>query len=192
MNCFPELPDGYNEIFSINLQKDKKAALKVNGLALGIALILCIVGYFIVPISALFDFNQGLGIYIIRFLVLLAGVIVYMLLHELVHGITMKHFGAKSVKYGFTGMYAFAGCEDFFSKKPYIIIALAPVVVWGIVLLIINIFVPEPWFWVVYFIQVSNISGAAGDIYVTYKFCKMPEDILIRDIGVSMKVYSRK
>lgn len=63
MNCFPELPDGYNEIFSINLQKDKKAALKVNGLALGIALILCIIGHFIVPISALFDFNQGLGIY---------------------------------------------------------------------------------------------------------------------------------
>lgn len=192
MNCFPELPDGYNEIFSINLQKDKKAALKVNGLALGIALILCIVGHFIVPISALFDFNQGLGIYIIRFLVLLAGVIVYMLLHELVHGITMKHFGAQKIKYGFTGMYAFAGCADFFCKKPYIIIALAPVVVWGLVLLIINCFVSGPWFWVVYFIQVNNISGAAGDIYVTYKFSKMPEDILVRDVGVSMTVYSRQ
>ena len=64
-------------------------------------------------------------------------------------------------------------------------------VVWGAVLLAINCLVGESWFWVVYFIQVTNLSGAAGDIYVTYKFSKMPEDILIRDVGVSMTVYSR-
>lgn len=192
MNCFSELPEGFREIFSINLQKDKKAALLVNGIGLGIALILCIIGHFIVPIGSLFDLSQGALAYIARFLVLLAGVIVYIFLHELVHGITMKHFGAQKIKYGFTGLYAFAGCEDFFCKKPYIIIALAPVIVWGVVLLIINCFVSGPWFWVVYFIQVSNISGAAGDIYVTYKFSKMPEDILVRDVGVSMTVYSRQ
>lgn len=192
MNCLTELPYGYREIFSVNLQKNKKSALLVTGIDLGIALILFVVGNCIVPIGALFDFSQGLGAYIARFVVMLVGVIAYIFLHELVHGITMKHFGAQKIKYGFTGLYAFAGCEDYFRKKPYIIIALAPVVVWGVVLLIINCFVPEPWFWVVYFIQLNNISGAAGDIYVTYKFSKMPKDILIKDVGVSMTIYSRQ
>lgn len=53
-----------------------------------------------------------------------------------------------------------------------------------------NLFVPQNWFWVVYFIQIFNISGAAGDFYVTAKFSKMPDDILISDSGIGMKVYS--
>lgn len=191
MSYLSSLPEGYREIFSINLQKDKKAALLVNGIGLVIMLALCVIGHLIVPISALFNLDSGLGLYFIKFLVLIAGLLVYMVLHELVHGLTMRYFGARKVKYGFTGMYAFAGSEDYFYKKPYIVIALAPVVVWGAVLLAINCLVGESWFWVVYFIQVSNLSGAAGDIYVTYKFSKMPEDILVRDVGVSMTVYSR-
>ncbi len=191
MNCISELPEGYKEIFSIDLQKDKKAALLVNGIGLIIMLALCVIGHLIVPINAVFHNEQGLWIQLIRPLILIAGIIVYMVLHELVHGTAMKHFGARKVKYGFTGMYAFAGSEECFYNKPYIVIALAPVIVLGAVLLVINCFVGEPWFWVVYFIQVTNLSGAAGDIYVTYKFSKMPEDILIRDVGVSMTVYSR-
>lgn len=190
MNCLSELPEGYKEIFSIDLQKDKKAALLVSCMGLIIMLALCVIGHFIVPINTIFYKGQGLWLHFIRFLVLIAGIIVYMILHELVHGAEMKHFGAHKVKYGFTGMYAFAGSEDYFYKKPYVVIALAPVIVLGAVLLIINCFVGKSWFWVVYLIQVTNLSGAAGDIYVTYKFSKMPEDILVRDVGVSMTVYS--
>ena len=104
----------------------------------------------------------------------------------------MKICGTKKVKYGFTGMYAFAGSEDYYDKKSYIFIALAPVVLWGIVLAIVNCFVPVEWFWVVYMIQIMNISGAAGDLFVTVKFSRFPQDILIRDHGVGMKVYSQK
>ena len=37
-----------------------------------------------------------------------------------------------------------------------------------------------------------NISGAAGDLYVSWKFTKLPADILINDVGVSMTVYSKE
>ena len=33
--------------------------------------------------------------------------------------------------------------------------------------------VSAPWFWVVYLVQVSNLSGAAGDLYVTSLMLKM-------------------
>ena len=117
-----------------------------------------------------------------RLVFMIVGLILYMVLHELVHGICMKYFGTPKVNYGFAGLYAYAGSNAYFTKKPYIIIALAPVVVWGIVLLVINLFVDASWFWCVYFIQICNISGAVGDIYVTYKFSKMPKDILVQDM----------
>ena len=103
----------------------------------------------------------------------------------------MKGFGAKKVKFGFTGLYAYAGSNDYFYKKPYITIALAPVVFWGLVLLVLNCLADKFWFWNIYFIQVGNLAGAAGDIYVTCKLLKMPSNILIRDTGVAMEVYGR-
>ena len=115
-----------------------------------------------------------------------------MVLHELVHGIAMKICGTKKVKYGFTGMYAFAGSQDFYNKKAYIYIALAPVVLWGSVLAVITPLVSAEWFWVVYMIQIINVSGAAGDLFVTVKFLRLPRDILIRDYGVGMKVFSKE
>ena len=190
MRAYTELPPGYREVDSIDLQKDKKLALLVNGLALLIVLAMAIPMHFVVPVTDLFDMSQGYGSYFLRFGVLLGAIIVYMVLHELVHGITMKMCGTKKVKYGFTGLYAYAGSEDYYDRKSYITIALAPIVVLGAVLLVLNFLVPTQWFWVVYWIQIYNISGAAGDLYVTCRFSRLPADILVQDYGVGMTVYS--
>lgn len=192
MKALQVLPEGYKEIFSVNLQKNKKTAVLINTVAVVIGLVMGISMHFHISIATLFDMEKGLGAYSLRFAALLILNLIYIILHELVHGITMKICGTKKVKYGFTGIYAFAGSSDYYDKRNYIIIALAPVVLWGIVLGIINAFVPEDWFWVVYLIQIANISGAAGDMYVTAKFSKMPKDILVTDNGVEMKVYSKE
>ena len=190
MKVVKELPVGYKKIFSVNLQKDKKIATIINVGAILIAVLMAVPMNFYIPISTLFDFTQGVKNYFTRFIVLMVSMIAYLILHEAVHGVAMKICGTKKVKYGFTGLYAYAGSDDFYDKKSYIFIALAPVVLWGIVLAVVNCFVSQNWFWVVYLIQISNISGAAGDIYVTAKFSKMPDDILVTDCGVGMTVYS--
>lgn len=190
MKAIKELPVGYKKIFSVNLQKDKKIATIINVGAILIAVLMAVPMNFYIPISTLFDFTQGVKNYFTRFIVLMVSMIAYLILHEAVHGVAMKICGTKKVKYGFTGLYAYAGSDDFYDKKSYIFIALAPVVLWGIVLAVVNCFVSQNWFWVVYLIQISNISGAAGDIYVTAKFSKMPSDILVTDCGVGMTVYS--
>ena len=192
MKAVERLPEGYHEIYEIDLQKDKKMALIVNLLAIVISVLMIVPMHFVVPFFTLFSMESGLQRYMFRFGVLIVLIVLYMVLHELVHGTAMKICGTKKVKYGFTGMYAFAGSEDYYDKKSYIFIALAPVVLWGIVLAIINWFVSVEWFWVVYMIQIMNISGAAGDLFVTVKFSRFPQDILIRDHGVGMKVYSQK
>lgn len=191
MRSVQALPEGYREIYSIDLQKNKKMAVIVNAIALVICVLMIVPVHFIVPITTLFSFENGMGAYFLRFAILLAAMVVYMVLHELVHGAAMKLCGTKKIKYGFTGMYAFAGSEDYYYKKPYIFIALAPVVLWGVVLAIVTPFVPEQWFWVVYMIQVTNISGAAGDLFVTVKFSRFSDTILVKDYGVGMTVYDK-
>ena len=192
MKAVEKLPEDYGEIYSIDLQKDKKAALAVNLIALLIAAALVVPMLFVVPISALFSMESGMLDYSLRFVALLLLSVLYMVLHELVHGAAMKICGTKKVKYGFTGMYAFAGSSDYYDKRSYIFIALAPVVLWGIVIALINPFVSAEWFWVVYFLQITNLSGAAGDLFVTVRFSRMPKDILVRDHGVGMTVFAKK
>ena len=69
-------------------------------------------------------------------------------------------------RYGFTVMYAYAASDACFCRRDYILIALAPVVVWGLVLGVLAALADGGWFWVVWMIQAINLSGAAGDLYV--------------------------
>jgi hypothetical protein len=192
MRKFENLPDDYREIYSIDLQKDKKMSVIVNGLAIVIAALLAIPMNFVVPFYTMFNLENGTKDMLIKYGVLIALMITYMILHEIVHGIAMRICGTKKVKYGFTGLYAFAGSKDFYDIKSYIFIALAPVVLWGVILGVVNLFVPIGWFWVVYLIQIVNLSGAAGDLFVTIKFSRLPKDILVQDYGVGMKVFSKE
>ncbi|WP_442913693.1 DUF3267 domain-containing protein [Lacrimispora sp.] len=73
-----------------------------------------------------------------------------------------------------------------------IIISLAPVIILGIVLFIINAIVPQSYFWVIYFVQMGNLAGAASDFYVNYLMSKMHDETLTQDAGVSMSMYSKQ
>ena len=188
-----ELPEGYREIYSVDLQKNKKMALWINLIGVVIMIAMIIPAAIAVPLSTLFSMEEGFLAYMMRFVALIVGSILYIILHELTHAAVMRIYGAKKVRFGFTGLYAFAGSErDYFDKFSYIQIALAPLLVWGLILAVLNLLVPTAWFWIIYFIQISNVSGAAGDLFVSARFCKMPPDILVRDTGVSMTVYSKE
>ena len=189
MKSVTQLPEGYREILHIDLQKDKKLMLIVNGLALVIMVVMFAVAMVFVPVSTLFDYTDIAGM-CGKVAVLGLGNVAYIILHEAVHGIAMRHYSEAKVSFGFSGMYAFAASKAYYCRKHYVVISLAPIVVWGIVLGILNFIVPISWFYVVYFIQAGNISGAAGDLYVAWRMSKLPEDILVQDDGVSMTVYS--
>ena len=193
MHAIQKLPENYETSLELNLQKDKKTALKVNGLAVGLTFILMLIGIAIHPLNFDLDTDEAFKSFIIKMIVISISYIAYIILHEFTHGIAMKHYGGMKVQYGFTGLYAYAGSrDDYFDRYAYIRIALAPLVIWGIVFLILNIVLPKDWFWVIYFLQIGNISGAAGDIFVSWKVSKMPETLYVRDTGIDMTIYDRK
>lgn len=187
--CFA-LPDGYEEQCRIDLQKDRRLALLVNGLALAAFFIGGIIGHQFVPLHTFYSMSEGILLYFVRLAAAFGGTVLYVFLHEFVHGSFIKHYSGRKAQYGFTGLYAYAGSKAYFNKKQYCVIALAPIVVWGLFLTAVLIFVPKNWFWAVYFIQLVNLSGAAGDLYVVWKFSGMRGDILIRDSGTDMTVYA--
>ena len=191
MNGYEDLPADYVPLFSIDLQRQKKLAVLVYVISAVIAAALVVLGIFAVPEAKVFDFSAGYGVYFGRLGVMIGGLFAYIILHELVHGIFMRLFSKTRVKYGFTSLYAYAGSDAYFDKSSYIIIALAPVIVWGAVLAVICALLPPLWFWPVYIIQINNFAGAAGDFYVTARFLVLPRDILVRDTGVSMTVFAK-
>lgn len=67
MKAVENLPEGYCEIYAIDLQKDKKTALVVNLLAIVIVALLAVPMHFAVPIFSLFSMENGLLNYMIRF-----------------------------------------------------------------------------------------------------------------------------
>lgn len=182
------LPENYAQIDKIELQSNRTIAIFVNLLAAGIALAMLVPMFFLVPIYTLME--GDLPLVLLKLGVALVAMAAYFVLHELVHGLFFRIFGGKRVKFGFTGLYAYAGCEAYCPRIPYLIISLSPILLLGAVIGVVQYFVPVSWFWVVYLIQIINVSGAAGDIYVTYKLLRYPADALVQDTGVSMTVYA--
>lgn len=191
-HSFTSVPEGYRAIYTVDLQKDKKTALLINGTAMLAMIVMAVGMHFIVPFWTVFEgLEDDLRPMLVKLAVMGVGYVAYIILHELTHAAVMKHFGAEKVRFGFTGLYAFAGSEcDYYDRHAYLRIALAPLIVWGVVFLVLSLIVPVGWYWIVWFWQIGNVSGSAGDVFVTIKFSSMPKDILVRDTGIGMEVFS--
>lgn len=191
MKAVKSLPENYERAFSVDVEKDKRTALIVNGISLGIFVIMAsIMCIFVKPFQLVMP--QGDESYfsgILRAGVLFVLLLLYIVLHELTHGVMMRALGASKVNFGFTGLYTYAGSDGYFDKKSFIIIALSPIVIWGVVLAVINILVPYNWIWTVYFIQIVNVAGASSDFYITAKLLLTKKPVLVRDEGVGMSVF---
>lgn len=181
------LPGHYRETFLIDLKANKKQNLIVNGLALLLLVFAFAAAYLIQPFSLdEVDFSGAIP----QVITAVIGTVAYIILHETVHGVLFWHFSGIKPTFGASLEFAYAASSAYYCRRDYLIIGLAPVVLWGIVLAVVGFIVPADWYWAVQFIQLMNISGAGGDVYVTWKLSRMPADILILDEGIRMTVYS--
>jgi hypothetical protein len=181
------LPNGYREVRRVDLMYNRKEAILVNLLALLIAGAVAALGFALCP-----PFTEiRIGIQgIFGMLFMLAGAVLYMVLHELIHGVFMKAFSGMKPRYGFTGIYAYAGSDALFGRTQYLIIAFAPVVILGVVLAVLTAAFYETAFWYLFIIQILNLSGAAGDFYVGFLIARAGKDVLVRDTGTGMSFFS--
>ncbi|MFA6688227.1 MAG: DUF3267 domain-containing protein [Sphaerochaetaceae bacterium] len=186
------LPDGYRLIGKIELSDDLPTARKIAILSVAIAVVSFCVGLALVPFRRTFSVEAGVGILLRRIVCTIGLILAYLVLHEGVHGLFIRILGKVKPTFGVSGAYLYAGTDRaWFDRMSYLVIALAPVVVWTIVLTIGLAMASSQWFWALYLVQVVNLSGSAGDLFLAGTVLRMPPDVLVQDTGVSMSFFSR-
>ena len=179
------LPENYELVRTIDLDKNQKEKNFVTILSLVLLVVVFVLGFVLrSPASVMTAITQPV------MLVALPAFLVYLILHEAVHGAFMWYFSKKKPHFGISLQYAYAGSDAYFRRTPYLIIALAPFVIWGLVFGIIALMLDSVWFWLFWFLEAGNASGAAGDLYVFFTVSRMPESILVQDDGISMRIYA--
>ena len=181
---------GYKECTKIDLVKNKKEALLVNIYGIIIMVVMAI----FIPLlimGGIIEFNLETT-FPLFFIVLLISLILYIPLHEIVHGIVLKKYTDEKLSFGWKLVYAYCGSKEaVVDRKEYYAVALAPLFVFSVVfisLMVLNPSLSLVW----YVMEIMNVSGSVGDIYVSIKLRKeKSRDILITDSGTDMSFWSR-
>ena len=191
-NVYVSLPLGYSCFAKTDLRRNPKFAFVINLAALLIGVGMFIIMNKFVPARTYYDPTIGKIGNNFRKIVLITALVLYIVVHELTHGLAMKYVGAKHVHFGFTGLYAYASCNDFIAKKDYIVIALAPLALWGAVFLLGCLLTNQTWLMLLfYWLQTVNVAGAAGDVFIALKMRNYPQDTLVQDEGTTMCFFSK-
>ena len=181
---------GYQEGTKIDLVKNKKEALLVNIYGIIIMVVMAV----FIPLlimGGIIEFNLETT-FPLFFIVLLISLILYIPLHEIVHGIVLKNYTDEKLSFGWKLVYAYCGSKEaVVDRKEYYAVALAPLLVFSVVfisLMVLNPSLSLVW----YVMEIMNVSGSVGDIYVSIKLRKeKSRDILITDSGTDMSFWSR-
>lgn len=188
--CFT-LPDGYKETDYVNLYLNRRVYRNLNTASFFIGAAVIAVGWLWQGFDGLLDLlRRGMSDYLLWLLLLAGGILAYLALHELTHGLFIRLFSGLRPHYGRKGVLLFTGSEAYFCRRHYIVIALAPVMLFGLIFGALSLFLKNEWFWFVMALQVANLGGAVGDYYITYRALRQPKTALFRDSGVGVTFYT--
>mgnify|MGYP000956184981 CR=1 FL=1 len=110
--------------------------------------------------------------------------ILFIFVHEFLHGIGFKIFCNapwKDIRYGFDKRYftPYCSCKDLITKRnKFISVILLPTIIAGIITLIIT-YLSKNLFWTL--VAGFVFSGGAGDIYMVYEISKYPSTYKFMD-----------
>lgn len=124
-------------------------------------------------------------------LVLILGMAISIVLHELVHGAFFWFFSHSRPRFGFRGGYASAAAPGwFFPRRQYLVIGLAPFIILSVVGMIVVIFVPIKMLAVILVAMIANASGSVGDLWIVSKVIRERRNIIVEDLGDGMNFYA--
>lgn len=185
-----ELPQGYEADFTVDAE-NKKTAVLMNVAALVITAILIVASYFLIkPTDFLENFRVS------RYFIVVGVLFVYIVLHELVHGIAYKLMTKQKLKFGITFSAAFCGVPDIYVyRKTALISLLAPLTVFSVLLILAAVLLKNEWdkFYALILFSI-HFGSCSGDIYDTFLYLTRFKDssVLMRDTGPKQTFYVLK
>lgn len=166
-------------IKTIDFNNDKKISLSSQLLFLAIAGL----GIGIISILRLNENNDLKIVYIVL------SCIIYIIFHELTHILFMKLFSKDKILFHFKIPYLAVGSEFYFNRIQFIVIALAPMVLFAIIIFVFFNILPKNYTFLLSVIMTLNFAGSSGDILQIIIISKIKKDIKIQDDGKCTKIY---
>lgn len=185
------LPDGFKQKKIIDA-KDKKTAVIFTVLSFALA----IGAIIILLLIKKFDFHlmlENRHKMLIADLVFVVSMVIYLVLHELTHGVGFLIFTREKLKFGMTLTVAFCGVPNAYVKKwPAVITTLLPFVVYSTVFLLITFSTTNIYIEMISILLFGvHFGGCVGDLYVaSYLLFKADKTTVMNDDGAKQVFYS--
>ena len=189
------LSDDYQEVLSwkVTGKPIRVIALNVLGVLLFVifGMIFSSVAIRLGKLPSEGNFRLGLG----EISLVIAGIVVTFVLHELTHGLAMQMLGA-SPKYGiiWKGLMLYATSPGYaYRRNAYVVISLAPFVFIS-VLVILGMWILQGTAWVALLVLcgIVNASGAIGDMWITMIVLRYAATAYVMDERDGIRVFLPK
>ena len=122
----------------------------------------------------------------------LLGCILYIILHEITHLIFMKIFSKEKINISIKFPTISVGSNAKYSKKQFSIIALAPVIILGIILILLILFSSKDYTFLWSILLTLNFAGSGGDFLQFLKISKYPTNTYFQDTSNETIVFQCK
>lgn len=185
-----KLPSGYEPALRVNAAEKKTAALMTLACLVITAAVIAFAFVIIKPTGFLENFRLS------SYLLLCGGMLGYVVLHEIVHGIAYKIMTKRKLKFGITLTAAYCGVPDIYVyRKTALISLLSPFVVFTVIFLLAALLLENEWDKLYAMILLAlHLGGCVGDLYDTflYLFKFRDDSVLMRDTGPEQTFYITK
>ncbi len=183
-----ELPEGYKPVKIVDA-KDSKLIVVLNVITIVVTLGFIALSFAIIRPS-LED-----GIPVVKLMLAVSAFLVYIVLHELTHGLAYKILTGRKLTFGLTLSVAYCGVPDIYVyRRTALISLLAPLTVFSILFLVPLFFLENPWNKFVMLLLFSeHFGGCTGDIYDTLLLLFKYKDpaTLMNDTGPKQTFYQK-
>ena len=186
-NYYNELPENYELVKTIDA-KNAKTVIWMNVVAI-VLMVASIMPFLMIKDYSMVDVEPkemliGLG-------VLFVGMIAYIILHELTHGLVYKVMTKQKLTFGLTLSCAFCGVPNIYvTRKTALLAILAPFVVFSIIFIPLIIVLPANMINLALVIIFGiHFSGCVGDLYGTIVLITLKGKILMNDTGPKQTFY---
>ena len=185
-----ELPENYKLDKTIDMKK-----MSTN-IFLNVINILFVIISFLILIPLKFKeikFDNLIELSIVMFIALI-GFIIYIVLHELTHGLFYKIFTKQKLTFGVSLTYAYCGVPNIYVRKKEAIIAcLSPLIIFSIIFLTLIFILPPNNINLSIIILFSfHFGGCSGDIFLSLiLLIKYDKDTYIKDTGPTQYIYKK-
>lgn len=177
-----DLPGDYLLIETLDLLKGRNQ-VRLNLAALAIMFLTLALFVLFLPDMLSFSFP------LLSFLVVY---ILYIIAHELTHGAAIRLLTGAKVNYAFHGVAASAGNPDvYFSRGHYVVIALAPFMVWSLVGMLLFKMLPKDVHLGFAVLFAVHLGGCVGDYVCAWKAYRY-KGCFVQDEGTKMAFYVKQ